>query len=220
MRAARQYLGIGLLIAVLALATALPAAGYFFKDELHRGLALLRGIGPTVFFLCMSVLPAMGVPLLVFTLSAAPLFAPQLGLPLVMLLALSAVTTNMALGYALAVRVLRPALTRLVRRLGYSLPVVADADAGDLIVLLRVTPGPAFAIQNFLPGLASVPFGRYLLLSCLTALPLNAAIVFFGDSLVQGRGRLALLGVLLVAAVLAALHLIRRHLRARNAVQS
>src|SRR5258705_2504519 len=46
-------------------------------------------------------------------------------------------------------------------RSGYKLPEVAAGDATDLIVLVRVTPGVPFPVQNYLLGLAQVPVVKY-----------------------------------------------------------
>lgn len=204
-------------IAVLLLAAAL----WFLRehdlgDSIARALDLLRNAGPTTFFLAMALLPAAGAPITFFCLTAGPVFGPQFGMPLVILLCLSAIAANMALSYLLARRALRPPLEYVVKRLGYQLPQVRSGDVTDLIVLLRVTPGLPFPVQNYLLGLAAVPFPRYFLISCLIAFPLNASFVFFGEALLQGRGRMALIGLLLVLAVMVGIHLVRRHFRARQ----
>jgi uncharacterized membrane protein YdjX (TVP38/TMEM64 family) len=130
-----------------------------------------------------------------------------------MVLSLVAIAVNIALCHVLANRVLRPPLQHLLQRLGYQMPNIATGDVTDLIVLLRVTPGLPFPVQNYLLGLAAVPFLRYLILSCAIAFPLNAAIIFFGKALLQGRGRMAVVGLLLVLALMAGLHLVRRRVQ-------
>jgi uncharacterized membrane protein YdjX (TVP38/TMEM64 family) len=180
------------------------------QTMIHRILDLLRNAGPGVFFVAMILLPALGAPLSFFTLTAGSVFGPQMGLPLVMLLSLVAITANMAISHLLARRALRPLLSRFLQHLGYRMPQVGSADGGDLTVLLRVTPGIPFAVQNYLLGLAAVPFARYLLVSCLVALPLNAAIIFFGEALLQGRGRGILIGLLALLSVMAVISLVRR----------
>lgn len=177
----------------------------------------LRSTGPALFFLAMALLPSIGAPLSLFSLTAGSVFGPQFGMPVVMLLSLAAIATNIALSYLLASRALRPPLKSLLVRLGYPLPRVPSGDVTDLIVLLRVTPGLPFPVQNYLLGLAEVPFIRYFVVSCLITLPLNAAIIFFGEALLQGQGRMALVGLLLVVAAIAVIHLVRRHYSARKA---
>lgn len=212
-----------LLIKLAVAAMLLLGVGFLLARDrdlmglVQQGLALIRTTGPTSFFLAMALLPALGVPLSFFCLTAGSVFGPQLGMPVVMTLSLAAIATNIALSYLLATRALRPLLESLLSRLGYQMPRVASGDATDLIVLLRVTPGLPFPVQNYLLGLAAVPFTRYLLVSCLIAFPLNAAIIFFGEALLQGKGRTALLGLLLLLALMAVIHMVRRRYSAKNA---
>ena len=86
----------------------------------------------------------------------------------------------------------------------------------DLIVLLRVTPGVPFPVQNYLLGLAAVPFVRYLFVSCLIQLPINGAVIFFGDALLQGKGKIALVSLLLLIALTTGAHLARKHYGAKK----
>ena len=175
------------------------------------------GAGPGVFFGAMAVLPGFGVPMSPFALSAGPLFSARLGTAAVLGLGIAAITFNLIVTYWLARRWLRPVLSRLVERLGHRLPEVERGDATDLIVLLRVTPGIPFFVQNYLLGLAEAPFGRYLAISCVVQWSFNVAFMLFGDALSQGRGRLAFFAIGLVAALATGTHLLRRHLARRRA---
>jgi uncharacterized membrane protein YdjX (TVP38/TMEM64 family) len=172
----------------------------------------LSGAGPGVFFAAMALLPIAGVPMSPFALSAGPLFGERLGTTTIILLGLAAITFNLTVAYWLARRWLRPLLARLVERLGYKMPQIEKGDATDLIVLLRVTPGPPFFVQNYLLGLAEVPFGRYLAISCAVQWSFNIAFMLFGDALSQGRGKMAVIAIGLLAALVAGTHLVRKHL--------
>jgi uncharacterized membrane protein YdjX (TVP38/TMEM64 family) len=202
---------VGLLVGLV-----LVARGLDLRALLEHGLALIRDTGPVVFFTAMAVLPAVGAPLSFFSITAGSVFGPQLGLPLVIVLSLAAIVANMALSYLLARRAFRPVLEYLVQRLGYRLPQVDSGDVTDLIILLRVTPGVPFPVQNYLLGLAQVPFGRYLLVSSLIQLPINGAVIFFGEALLHGKGKVALVSLLLLFALLTATHLVRKHYGAKK----
>lgn len=196
---------------VLLVGAGLVARGLDLKALLAQGLELIRNAGPVAFFTAMAVLPAVGAPQMAFSLTAGPVFGPTLGLGPVIGLALLSLVVNMALSYFLARRALRPLLEMLFRRLGYPMPRAAPGDEFDLIVLLRVTPGVPFPVQNYLLGLAEVPFGRYLLVSFLIQGPLNAAFILFGDSLLHGKGKTALIALSLILALMAATQLVRKH---------
>ncbi len=211
-------LKLAVVAAVGVVGAVLLARGYNVKALVQQGLDLIRSAGPVTFFLAMLLLPAVGAPLSFFSLTAGSVFGPQLGLPLVMVLSLSAIALNMALSYVLASRAFRPLLESLVKRLGYRLPQVDSGDVTDLIVLLRVTPGVPFPAQNYLLGLAGVPFVRYLLVSCLIQLPINGAVIFFGEALLHGKGKIAFVSLLLLLALMTGAHLVRKHYGAKKSV--
>jgi uncharacterized membrane protein YdjX (TVP38/TMEM64 family) len=206
-----RLLKFGAVALVLLVGAGLVARGYDLKGAIEQGLALVRSAGPVVFFLAMAVLPAVGAPQLAFSLSAGPLFGAQLGMGVVVLLATLAMFFNMALSYWLASRVLRPLLEALLGRLGYKIPQVQQGDETGLIVLLRVTPGIPFPVQNYLLGLARASFGRYLLISICLQGPLNAAFVVFGDALLHGKGKMALIGISAIIVLLVGTQLLRKH---------
>ncbi len=187
------------------------------KRLFQAGMALVSGAGPAVYFAAMALLPAVGVPTSPFAIGAGPLFAKELGMPLVILCGTAAMTFNMALAYWLARRWLRPFLTRRLEAMGYALPVVEEANMTDLIVLLRVTPGPPFFVQNYLLGLANVPFVRYMVISCSIQWLFNLAFMLFGEALNQGRGKMALMALMLFATLAAAANMLRKHLAKKKA---
>ena len=206
-----RLIKVGAVALVLLVGAGLVARGYDLKGAVEQGLALVRGAGPVVFFLAMAVLPAVGAPQMAFSLTAGSLFGAQLGMGLVVLFASLAMFFNMALAYWLASRVLRPVLVVLLGRLGYKVPQVQPGDETDLIVLLRVTPGIPFPVQNYLLGLARANFGRYLLLSIVLQGPLNAAFVVFGEALLHGRGKMVFYGLSAIVVLLVGTHLVRKH---------
>lgn len=198
-------------LVVLLAAAGLVLRGFDVRALLEQGMALIRGLGPVAFFTAMALLPAAGVPVLAFTLTAGPVFGERLGMGMVVLLSSVAVTVNMVLAYVLARRGLRPLLERLIQRLGYKLPQVEAGDATDLVLILRCTPGIPYCVQNYLMGLAEVPFGKYFILSFILSMPQNAAFVLFGDALLHGKGKMLLMTGGMIVALVAATHLVRRH---------
>lgn len=196
---------------VVVLVAALLARGVDLKGLLAQGLELIRGAGPVAFFTAMALLPAVGAPALAFLLTVGPAFGPTLGMGTVIVLSLLAIAFNMALSYFLARRAFRPLLEKLCARLGYQLPRAAAGDEFDLVVILRLTPGIPFPFQNYLLGLAEIPFGKYMLTSLACSAPAATAFIVFGDAMLQGKGRAALLGVGLILAVAAGTQLVRKH---------
>jgi uncharacterized membrane protein YdjX (TVP38/TMEM64 family) len=202
---------VGAAALVLLVGVILVLRGFDVKGAIDQGLALVRGAGPLVFFLGMAILPAVGAPQMAFTLTAGPLFSAQLGMGVVILLALLAMLFNMVFSYWMASQVLRPVLEALLKRLGYKIPQVQKGDETGLIVLLRVTPGIPFPVQNYLLGLARARFSRYLLISFVIQAPLNAAFIVFGDALLHGKGQMAFYGISAITVLLVGTHLLRKH---------
>ena len=205
----------GVMLAIAAIAVALVGWQTALAEGtrlFHAGMDLVSSAGPWVYFGAMAVLPILGVPTSPFAVGAGPLFAKELGMPLVILLGELAITFNMAVAYWLARRWLRPFLTRKIEKMGYELPQVDAGNASDLIILLRVTPGPPFFVQNYLLGLANVPFGRYMLISCSAQWLFNLAFMLFGDALNQGRGKKALIALMLFATLVAVANIVRKKL--------
>jgi uncharacterized membrane protein YdjX (TVP38/TMEM64 family) len=181
-----------------------------------RGIGILQSGGPWVFFIAMALLPTVGAPLSVFNLTAGRAFGAQMGMGWVVASACAAIAVNILLTYWLARWIFRPLIERLVNRLGYKLPRLDEADLTDLIVIMRVTPGAPFCVQNYLLGLPDAPFARYMVISCVVMWAYSGATVVFGDALLSGRGATAIIAVGILAAVAAASHMVRHHLGKRR----
>ena len=198
-------------LAVLALIGAvLLLRGINLRDLLERCIVVIRDLGAPVFFVAMTILPAFGMPMLAFTITAGEAFEPRMGLAGVIVTALLAVGLNLALGYWVARYALRPLLARLIERYGYKVPRVTPENALTVTMLVRLTPGPPYALQACLLGLAEVPFRIYLLVSWLAMVPWTVGGIILGKGLFSGKfGPVVIgIGVLIVAVIL--VQLIRR----------
>ena len=68
-----------------------------------------------------------------------------------------------------------------------------------------------FPVQNYLLGLAQVPVVKYAVISCALQWSFNAAFILFGDALLHGKGKLALLGFCGLVALTVGTQLLRKH---------
>ncbi len=170
---------------------------------LDQLVGVIRGMGPWVFFAAMTVLPALGVPMLAFTIPAGEAFAPTMGMGGVIAAALVVIALNLALSYWVARYALRPLLTRLLTRYGYSVPRVTRENALSVLLVVRLTPGPPYAFQCFLLGLAEAPFKLYMIVSWLAILPYALAAIILGQGLRNGNFKtiIAAVGVIVVATI-------------------
>ncbi len=205
------------LVVVVLLALAL--AGFWWlkihdfsvRYATEDGIKVLQSAGPGVFFTAMALVPALGCPMIAFTLTAGTAFAGQLGLPLVLVYCGLALVINMALTYWLAAVGLRPWLEQLIARTKYKVPVLDEADHSELTLIVRITPGPPFFVQNYLLGLAGVRFFTYLWVSFVVVMPMSAGFVIFGDAILHGKSRLAILGFSAILGLTLIVHFVRRH---------
>ena len=170
---------------------------------MDRFVGVIRDLGPWVFFSAMTVMPALGIPMLAFTIPAGEAFAPQLGMPTVIAVALVVIALNLALSYWLARYALRPLLTRLLTRYGYTVPRVTRENALSILLVVRLTPGPPYAFQCFLLGIAETPFRLYMIISWLAMLPYALAAIILGQGLRNGNFKtiIAAVGVVVVASI-------------------
>jgi len=215
-------LGIG--AAVLLVGAVLVLRGLDGKALIGQGQALVekamafvRARGPVAFFTAEAILPGLGSPVLPFHFAAGPAFGEQLGMPLVVLLSCAALTANMLWTYWLARGALRPVLEKLLLRFGYKLPALEAGDLTDLTIVMRVTPGSPFVVQNYLLGLARVPFGRYVTVSCVVIWLYTVGFVLFGDALLHGKGKMAMLGGSVLVLAIVATHWARKHFAKKKA---
>jgi uncharacterized membrane protein YdjX (TVP38/TMEM64 family) len=183
---------------------------------LDQFIALIRDLGPWVFFSGMALLPAVGAPMSAFTLVAGEAFAPKMTMPGVIVTTGVAIAANIAITYWLARYALRPLLTKLIARYGYAVPRVTKDNALSVALVVRLTPGPPFFMQSYVLGLAEVPFRLYALVSWLAVMPLALAFVVLGKAAREGHfGKIgAGLGLMVVAMV--AVQIVRRRLAAKR----
>lgn len=194
---------VGVVLAIVGL-VALREIGLARLVELFdQFVAMIRDMGPWVFFTAMTILPAMGAPLMAFNLVAGEAFAPQMTMPGVIVTVAAAIAANLALTYWLARYALRPLLTRLVERYGYSVPRVTRQNALTVTLLVRLTPGPPYFLQGYLLGLAEVPLRLFMIVSWLAVVPLAVSAVVLGKAAREGHlGKIGIvLGVMVLVVV-------------------
>jgi uncharacterized membrane protein YdjX (TVP38/TMEM64 family) len=189
--------------AMLVAAAVLVLRGVEVVALKERAFALIRGVGPATFFAAMAVLPSFAVPITLFTIPAGEAFAPQFGMGGVIAICLAILALNLALTYWVARYALRPVLTGLLKRYGYRVPRATPDNALALTLAIRLTPGPPYALQGYVLGIAEVPFGLYMVASWLCQAPYAVGFVVLGQGLLNGNFlRVAQgLGVLVVAVL-------------------
>ncbi len=199
--------GLAALGLVVAGVLALKFGHKLGEIDIQAAIDWIGRFGPVPFFTAMAILPCFWVPVSPFLLLAGAIY----DMPTALLGSAAALATNMALSWLLAGKLFRPIFERLVHRFGYSVPELTHQSMVTVAVLLRITPGMPFPLQNYLLGLARMPFLWYMGVSLPINLALALSIVLFGDAVLKGNTTLILLAVSLFVA----LSLAVRHLRVR-----
>ncbi len=204
---------VGLLVLGLIVATILV---WQFRHELREidiraAIDWIAGFGPIPFFVAMAILPSFWAPVSPFLLLAGAIY----DMPVAIGGSAAALATNMALSWLLAGKFFRPPFERLVHRFGYSVPELRRESMFTVAVLLRITPGMPFPLQNYLLGLARMPFLWYMGISLPLTLILSLSIVIFGDAILKGNTALILLAISLFVALSLGVRFLRARLRAK-----
>lgn len=203
---------LALAAAALALLAWFMLRGVDLRALAETGFARLREAGPWVFFAAMAVLPAVGFPITLFTLTAGPAFGLGISLPA----AAAAMIVNMTINYWIARRWLRPAVEWFFRHTGYKILRSKAENHRMLTVLVRVTPGLPYFAQGFVLGLAEVPFRIYLPISFAVQYSFAVGFLVFGEALMRGRTGMIILGACILVAVVVVVQFLRRRYARRD----
>lgn len=201
---------LGLAAAAALVAAVLVLRGLDYRVLEERGLGIIRGAGPWTFFAATAVLPAVGAPLSVFTLTAGELFAPLLTMTGAIAALVLAIGVNLALTYWLARYALRPLLSRVLEHYGYRVPRLAGSNALSVALALRLTPGPPFFVQSYILGLAEVPFRLYMVVSWICILPWAIGAAVMGKGVFNGNFRMVIYGVGVIVAAVVIVRMVRK----------
>jgi len=201
---------LGILAVLAVVAAVLVLKGLDYRVLVQRGLEVIRSTGPVTFLLATAFLPAFGAPLSVFTLTAGELFAPQMTMLGVIAAMMLAIAANLAFTYYLARYALRPILSKVIKRYGYSIPSVTPENALSVALTLRLTPGPPFALQSYMLGLAEVPFRLYMIVSWLCILPWAVGAIVVGKGVFNGNFLLISYGIGVIAVATFVVNIIRK----------
>jgi uncharacterized membrane protein YdjX (TVP38/TMEM64 family) len=194
-------------VAVLVLVAVGLVHAVDVADHLRRAQGWMHSLGawgPIAFVAIYAATTLLAGPGLPFTLVAPALFGPWAGFVIMVV----ASSLSAAGGFLIARYLARAAVARRLEGNERFARVnrLLDEHAWIIIPFVRVVPVP-FALNNYGFGLTSISFLRYLLLSELAMVPMNAVLVFGAGSalgLVSGL-TMALGGVAAVIVVAVAL---------------
>lgn len=181
-----------------------------WKSLFQEILAFLES-NPWALLLAVATLPGLGFPIspLLFFFGIA--LAPRYGMLTTCALGILAQSFCTTWTYLLAAGPLRNVLRRFIRQ-RRDLPDLTEGNALRLCLILRITPGIPYAVQNIVLGISGMRLKPYLLASIpLTGL-WTIGFIVTGGALFEGQSGLAITGLLLLIVLV----LITKMLQEKN----
>lgn len=169
---------------------------------------------PVLLVMALAILPGLPVPS--SALLVATGFVWRDHPVLACATAVGAFTLNMVWTYAFAAGPGRRLVERLLERAEVRLPDLPRHNHLRLILILRLTPGLPFFIQNYALGLLRPPFRLYLAVSVLCNAPVVCGLVLSGAGFATGSLLPLLAGISLMVLAVLATHALRRRLRLKR----
>jgi uncharacterized membrane protein YdjX (TVP38/TMEM64 family) len=183
---------------------------------------------PLYLFLAIVFLPGFGFPASPLLILAGLVWGSKWQACLVAIFAMS---LNMSWTYAVAAGPARGLLNRILRSPHFQRFKISDPSSSRIqnpkskisppsllhrfTVLMRITPGMPFFLQNYVLGLIGVPFLPYILIS----VPLNAiwviGFVLTGGAIFEGNVGMIAAGLAILIAAAIGLKLLRSKLASR-----
>ncbi len=173
---------------------------------------------PLLLLAALVVLPGLPVPSSALLVATGMVWRDHPALAC--LLAVTAMTGNMLWTYAFAAGPGRRWCARLLARSGTHLPDIPRNDHLRLILVLRLTPGMPFFIQNYLLGMLRPPLRLYLPVSLACNAPVVCGLVLSGAGLAAGNLMPLLAGLSLVVLAVVLTQTFRRKLAGRTRQES
>ncbi|MGZ0654336.1 TVP38/TMEM64 family protein [Coraliomargarita sp. W4R53] len=174
----------------------------YWLGLMEQGRAFLEA-NPWALIAALATLPGLGFPISPVIVLFGVVLAPIYGMPATLALAIGAQSLCTIWTYALAAGPLRGLLTTYVLR-HRELPNMSEGNAVRLGLILRLTPGIPYALQNIVLGILGMRFRPYLLVSIPTTSVWTAGFVITGGAIFKGQIGWAITGVvILIVLVLA-----------------
>src|SRR5258708_13846043 len=182
-----------------------PLRAYITKAHLKDLIAWLRGLwyGPIVLIVLYAIGCVFAVPASIFVIAAGVIWGWKLG-------AVYAITGGM-LGAIASYYVggfLGEGLLEKFGTPGHAVPRQVDNAGFASMLIVRLIPGPPFAVWNYAAGIARMRFRDYFWATLLGVIPSHIVFTYCADSLVNGTmtqgdavRRLAIVFALLLALI-------------------
>jgi phospholipase D1/2 len=206
---ARTAIKIAIVIVIAAVVAAIyfsPLRNHFTRERIQADIEAMRGLwfAPIALIAAYAIGCVFAVPASVFIITAGVVWGWKLG-------ALYAMTGGMigaTISYFVG-RFLGEGILQKFGRAGKIVESQVKAAGFKTMLIVRLIPGPPFAIWNYGAGVANVRFRDYFFGTLLGTLPAHVIFAYCADALFNGTmtqsdamKRLAIVAALLIALVL------------------
>jgi len=186
-------------ITVFLLWQAHPEIDYWL-ELMEDGRSYLES-HPWALVLALATLPGIGFPISPLLALFGVVLAPRFGMPVTLGLAFAAQSLCTTWTFLLASGPLREFLHKriLARR---NLPKMTEVNTIRLGLVLRLTPGIPYALQNIVLGIMGMRLIHYLTVSIPTTSLWTLGFVMTGGAIFKGEIGWALAGVLIIIVLI------------------
>ena len=150
---------------------------------------------PLLAYFAVLITGGLPIPLSPVLILAAGIYTNLYGLPTALLLCYSAMALNMIWTYFVSAYPMRSLFESIIHRFATKLPEIPHHHKTKVALVIRITPGIPFFLQNYFLGVSRVPFGKYLIISLSIQAFYTSAFVIGGGAVFQGKAGLALTAV-------------------------
>ena len=219
----RRAIKIALLVFIAAVVAALyftPLRQYFTREHMRAAIALMRSLwyAPLILIVGYAIGCVFAVPASVFVISAGVIFGWKLGAVYAMTGAMIGAMASYFVG-----RFLGEGLLDRFGTAGRRVAEQAKNSGFVSMLIVRLIPGPPFAMWNYAAGIARVPVRDYFFGTLLGTLPAHIIFTYSADAIFNGSmsegaamKRLFIVAGLLIAMVVIPL-MLKRWLQRRGA---
>jgi uncharacterized membrane protein YdjX (TVP38/TMEM64 family) len=199
------------LLLLLLLAALIGAAAVYYIWSAHPDLEYWKTLGsngyayleahPILLVVVLATLPGIGCPMSPLLIIFGIVMGPRFGLPATCAIGIAATSFCSIWTYALASGPLRVFLKKhLLNK--WAIPEFSDSSALRLGIIMRITPGIPYPVQNVALGVMGMRFKTYLLASLPAQSLYTIGFIVTGGALFDGRAGLAITAVLFLIVII------------------
>lgn len=207
------------LLLLLFISALVSAAAVYYAWSTHPNLEYWKNLGtdghtyleahPMLLVLILATLPGIGCPMSPLLILFGVVMGPRFGLPATCAIGIAATSACSIWTYALASGPLRVFLKeRLLKK--WVIPEFSDSSALRLGLIIRITPGIPYPVQNVVLGVMGMRFKTYLLASLPAQSLYTIGFIVTGGALFKGQTGLAITGVLFLIVIIIATRMLRK----------